>query len=152
MGGSAVPDLDATDRRIIDLLRSDGRISVNALAEAVGVSRANAYRRMDRLRDNGVIRGFSARVDAALVGRPITAVLLLAVQQKHWRSVRSMLTNLAEDGVEYLAATAGPFDFVALIRTPDMTTLRDVILGKVHATPGVISTQTICVLDEVLGP
>lgn len=144
--------LDATDLRILELLRSDGRMSVNALASEVGVSRANAYRRLDRMQDEGVIRGFTVQVDAASVGRPITAFVLITVQQQKWQKIKEVLTGPAVDGVEYVAATTGEFDFLALVRLPDMATLRDVVLEQLHSTPGVVSTRTVFALDEVLNP
>ena len=55
--------LDDVDRRIVAALVEDGRLSVNGLAGQVGVSRATAYARLDRLRSEGVITGFTATVD-----------------------------------------------------------------------------------------
>ena len=46
-------DLDDTDRRILDVLTRDGRMSMRTLAETLHISRANAYARLDRLKDNG---------------------------------------------------------------------------------------------------
>ena len=145
-------DLDPVDVHMLELLRADGRKSVNALADAIGVSRANAYRRLERLRETGVVRGFTVQVDPALVGRPITALILIGVEQRRWKSIKDTLTTLAVDGVEYLAATTGEFDFLALIRISDIATLRDVVLEQLHLIPGVVSTRTMFVLDEVLAP
>jgi Lrp/AsnC family transcriptional regulator, leucine-responsive regulatory protein len=141
-------ELDPIDSRMLELLRADARMSVNALAERVGVSRANAYRRLDRLQADGVIRGFTVQVNPALVGRPITVLILISVQQRRWRDIKDTLAAL--QGVDYLAATTGEFDYVALIRIPDVDTLRDVVLEQLHSTPGVVSTRTVFVLDEVL--
>lgn len=138
--------LDDIDRRLLDLLVADGRASVNALADAAGVSRANAYRRLDRLRDTGVIRGFAARLDHAKAGRPVTVLILVSVEQHRWREVRGALTALPE--VDYLAATTGEFDFLALVRVGEVTQLRDVVLEQLHAITGVVSTRTVFVLDE----
>jgi DNA-binding Lrp family transcriptional regulator len=140
------PAVDAADRRIVDLLRADGRLSVNELAQRANVSRANAYQRLDRLRRTGVIRGFSARTDPRLLGLAITAVILVNVEQHAWRRLRAEL--LALPGAEYLALTTGGFDFLLLVRVPDVTTLRDVVLEGLQTMPGVTSTQTVFVLDE----
>jgi DNA-binding Lrp family transcriptional regulator len=71
--------LDDTDRRILQELVVDGRLSVNALAERANVSRATAYGRLKRLTDTGVIKRFSAVVDPAKVGLPIAALILVNV-------------------------------------------------------------------------
>jgi DNA-binding Lrp family transcriptional regulator len=138
--------LDEVDRAMVRELLADGRLSVNALAERAHVSRATAYGRFKRLCDSGVIRGFSARVDPARVGLPITALILVNVEQNSWREVRDELKTLP--GLEYLAFTSGGFDMVLLVRVPDVVALRDVVLVRLHGSPNVRDTQTIFVLDE----
>jgi DNA-binding Lrp family transcriptional regulator len=143
-------DLDETDRRILSELVSDGRLSVNALANRANVSRATAYGRLKRLTDEGVITRFSAVVDPAKVGLPIAALILVNVEQHDWRTARDELAALP--GLEYLAFTSGGFDMVLLVRVPDMVTLRDVVLVRLQGSPRVRSTQTIFVLDETRQP
>jgi DNA-binding Lrp family transcriptional regulator len=121
-------------------------MSVNALADRVGVSRATAYARLDRLVQDGVITGFRATVDPAKVGLPIAALILVNVQQHSWQAARDELLSLP--GLEYLAFTSGDFDMVLLVRVPDVVALRDVVLVRLHGSPHVRSTQTIFVLDE----
>jgi DNA-binding Lrp family transcriptional regulator len=140
------PALDDIDRILVRELVSDGRLSVNALAERANISRATAYGRFRRLCDSGVIRGFSAVVDPARVGLPITALILVNVEQSNWKVVRDEL--MALPGLEYLAFTSGGFDMVLLVRVPDVVALRDVVLVRLHGSRHVRSTQTIFVLDE----
>lgn len=141
-----MPALDSIDASIVECLVNDGRISVNALAQAAGISRANAYRRMDRLQDEGVITGFSATVDPAKIGLEVVVLILIGVQQRAWQDIASSLRAI--DGVDYLAATTGEFDFLALVRLPDVRQLRDVVLEQLQSTPGVVSTRTVFVLEE----
>ncbi len=141
-----LPGLDDIDRLLVQELVGDGRLSVNALAERANVSRATAYGRFRRLCDSGVIRGFSAVVDPARIGLPITALILVNVEQSKWQAVRDELKALP--GLEYLAFTSGGFDMVLLVRVPDVVALRDVVLVRLHGSRHVRSTQTIFVLDE----
>ena len=60
--------LDDIDRRILVELSRDGRMSMRTLAELLHISRANAYARVQRLRDTDVIRGFRADVDHVAAG------------------------------------------------------------------------------------
>lgn len=141
-----LPSLDDVDRMLVRELVGDGRLSVNALAERASVSRATAYGRFRRLCDSGVIRGFSAVVDPVRIGLPITALILVNVEQSKWQAVRHEL--MALPGLEYLAFTSGGFDMVLLVRVPDVVALRDVVLVRLHGSRHVRSTQTIFVLDE----
>lgn len=142
------PGLDRLDRRILEVLRDDGRVSIAALAERVGVSRANAYSRLVRLRDEGVVEGFSARVNSRRMGLGIAALILLSVRQPDWRTLRDELQEMPE--VEYCALTTGTHDALILVRATDVETLRDVVLERLQGLPYVQATQTIFVLDEVV--
>jgi len=143
---SARNALDDVDRRLLRLLAEDGRISVNELATRAHISRAAAYARFDRLRENGVITGFRAAVDPAAVGLPVAALVLVNVEQAHWAQVREEIQALP--GLEYLAFTSGSFDMVLLVRVPDIHALRDVVLVRLHGISHVRTTHTIFVLDE----
>jgi DNA-binding Lrp family transcriptional regulator len=138
--------LDAVDRRIIELLTADGRMSVNELATQVHVSRATAYARLERLQADGVITGFTVTVDPNKLGYSVAALVLVNVDQSRWREIRQAVVQLP--GLEYLAFTSGGFDLVLLIRLPDISDLRDVVLVRLHDIPGIRSAQTIFVLDE----
>lgn len=140
------PALDAVDRRIVAELLEDGRMSINELAGRIGVSRATAYARLDRLRNDGVITGFTATIDPAKIGLGVTALILVNVEQNEWQTARDELLHLP--GIVYLAFTSGGFDMVALVRARDIAALRDVVLVRLHGTTHVHSTQTIFVLDE----
>jgi Lrp/AsnC family leucine-responsive transcriptional regulator len=140
--------LDPVERRLLELLRDDGRLAVAALAERAGISRANAYTRLERLRTDGVIDGFAARVDARRLGLGISALVLISGRQPAWRSLRDQLRAMPE--VEYCAFTTGEYDALILVRVPDVETLRDVILERLQSMPAVRATQTIFVLDEVV--
>ena len=148
VSSSSPRPLDAVDRRILAEVQADGRLSVNELAARVSVARATAYQRLQRLEDDGVIRRYSAIVDPARVGLGIAALILVNVDQGDWRDARRRLLELP--GVQYLALTSGTFDFVVLVRVPDVETLRDVVLVRLHGLPEVRSTQTVFVLEDQL--
>lgn len=146
--GQPVRPLDEIDRRIVEVLRSDGRVSMTELAERVSISRANAYSRFDRLQQEGVVDGFGARVDPHRLGLTIAAVITIAAEQHSWLPLRDELLAMPE--VDYFALTAGEFDVLLLVRAPDVETLRDVILVRLQNLPEIRTTRTILVLDEAL--
>lgn len=138
--------LDDTDRAILRELQRNARISINELASRVSVSRATAYARLERLRGEGVIRGFTAVLDPDLIGLGVAAVVLVNVEQHHWRE---SLTELAAlPGVERVLLTSGTSDFILLVRVTDIADLRDVLLGRLQTMPNVKNSQTIFVLGE----
>jgi Lrp/AsnC family transcriptional regulator, leucine-responsive regulatory protein len=145
---SAAPALDALDRRLLEVLAVDGRLSVAGLADRIGISRAATYTRLENLRGSGVIEGYSVRVNPARVGLGITALVLIAGRQPAWRSLRRRLAAMPE--VEYCAFTTGEYDALLVVRVPDVETLRDVVLERLQASEEIRATQTIFVLEEVV--
>jgi DNA-binding Lrp family transcriptional regulator len=139
--------LDDIDRRMIDALRADGRRSAPALAGEIGIGRATAYSRLDRLVDSGIISGFSARVDPERIGLTVSALVLVNVRQGLWRHLRAQLSALP--GVEWLGVATGRFDFIVLVRADSLAHLRDVALHELQQIDGVRSAETIVLLDEV---
>ena len=68
-------DLDAKDREILALLEKDARRSNSEIARITSLSAPTVAERIARLRDIGVIRGFTARIDPARVGLPVSAII-----------------------------------------------------------------------------
>ncbi|GAA1151960.1 hypothetical protein GCM10009654_04260 [Streptomyces hebeiensis] len=150
-GGGAGPappprQLDSIDRDILRILRTDGRASIRSVAERVHVSRANAYARINRLIDDGVIRGFGARIDHERAGQGASAYITLKIVQNSWRTVREQLQELP--GAAHIALVSGDFDVLLLVHTPDNRTLRELVLTRIQAIPEVLSTRTLLVFEE----
>jgi DNA-binding Lrp family transcriptional regulator len=139
--------LDDIDRRIIDALRRDGRLSVRALAEEVRISRANAYTRLERLTSSGAITGFTATVDPAAIGLGTSAYITLTVRQNSWRELKARLEAIPE--VRHMALVGGEFDVILLVRAADNAALREVVLNELQAIPEVIATRTSLVFEDV---
>lgn len=139
--------LDDIDRKMIDILRRDGRRTAPQLAVDIGIGRATAYTRLDRLIDEQIITGFSARVDHRATGQTIAALVLINVEQGRWRDLHARLTQLPN--VDWVGVTAGQYDYAMIVRADSLDHLRDVALQEVQQTEGVRSAQTIVLLDEV---
>ncbi|MEU7063998.1 Lrp/AsnC family transcriptional regulator [Streptomyces sp. NPDC046161] len=148
--GAAAPvpprPLDPIDRSILRLLQADGRASIRSVAEQVHVSRANAYARINRLIDDGVIQGFTARVNHERAGQGASAYITLKIVQNSWRTVREKLRELP--GAAHIALVSGDFDVLLLVHTPDNRTLRELVLTRLQSIPEVLSTRTLLVFEE----
>ncbi|WP_254402946.1 Lrp/AsnC family transcriptional regulator [Streptomyces anulatus] len=143
--------LDSIDRDILRILQTDGRASIRSVAERVHVSRANAYARINRLVEDGVIRGFGARVDHERAGQGASAYITLKIVQNSWRTVREELQALP--GATHIALVSGDFDVLLLVHTPDNRALRELVLTRIQSIPEVLSTRTLLVFEETdLGP
>ena len=79
-------------------------------------------------------------------GLGITAIVNVTMQQKSWRHALAEMAELP--GVAMVAATTGDDDVVLLVRAPDLTALRDVILDRLQNLDEVRSTRSVIVLEE----
>ncbi|MBO0652312.1 Lrp/AsnC family transcriptional regulator [Streptomyces triculaminicus] len=145
-GRQAARPLDDIDRSILRMLQSNGRASIRSVAERVHVSRANAYARINRLIDDGVIRGFGARIDQERAGHGASAYITMKIVQNSWRTVREQLRELP--GVAHIALVSGDFDVLLLVHTKDNRALRELVLTRIQAIEDVLSTRTLLVFEE----
>lgn len=147
--GRSAAGLDEIDRAIITALLRDGRMSIRALAEHVHISRANAYARIGRLTDDGVISGFTAQLNPRRLGLGTTAYVSVTIEQNTWRSIAVKLKEIPH--VEHFALVGGDYDVLVLVRAPDNTALRSVVLESIQDIPGVRATRTWLVFEEAQG-
>lgn len=138
--------LDDTDRRIVAELRRDGRASITAVAVAAHISRANAYARLNRLIDDGVIAGFTAKVDPVKFGQGSSAYVTMRVEQASWQKLRDRLEQIPE--VEHIALVGGDFDVLLLVRARDNEDLRRVVLEELQSIPFIRDTKTALVFED----
>jgi DNA-binding Lrp family transcriptional regulator len=138
--------LDDTDRRILEELSVDGRMSMRTLADRLHVSRANAYARVDRLQKSGVIRGFRADVNPVASGLATTAYVTLNLRQADWRRIREQLQALP--GIAHIGLVGGEFDVILLVRARDNEDLRRLVLDEIQGMEGVLTTRTLLVFEE----
>jgi DNA-binding Lrp family transcriptional regulator len=142
--------LDDIDRQIVAELSRDGRMSIRTLAETLHISRANAYARVQRLRETNVIRGFRADVDHVAAGMGTSAYVTVNLRQAEWRVVGERLRTLP--GVVHIALVGGDFDVILLVRAKDNTDLRRLVLDEIQGMPGVVNTRTLLVFEEFEPP
>ncbi|MGO2096271.1 MAG: Lrp/AsnC family transcriptional regulator, partial [Candidatus Microbacterium stercoravium] len=145
--GRSAQVLDEVGYRILSALRDNGRLSMAALAERVGISRASAYSRLEALLDAGVVTGFSANVDPAKAGLSIGAHVFVTVQPQSWPSFRERILEMPE--VEYCAVTTGEHDAMLMIRATDVGGVHDFSTGVIAQLPEVRTVVSVVILDEV---
>ncbi len=137
---------DATDRRLIALLRKNARTPVVELARHLGVSRATVQNRMRRLEQEGVIRGYTIELKAAAEEQPIRALTLIAVEGKKGPQVCSALRGYPD--VVAIHNTNGRWDLVVEIRTETLESFNR-LLSELRLIDGVTASETSLLLDTL---
>jgi Lrp/AsnC family leucine-responsive transcriptional regulator len=143
-------ELDEFDRRIVDCLREDGRMTVTELARHVGLSKTPCQVRLRRLIESHVIRGFTALVDPAKLGMDHVAfaeVKLSDTREQALQEFNAAACRIAE--VEECHMIAGSFDYLLKVRTADIRRYRIVLGEKISSLPNVASTSTFVAMETV---
>lgn len=140
--------LDDTDRRILLALDADPRMTVLLLAERTGLARGTVQARLERLRESGVLRAHSARVDPASVGRAVAGHVAVELDQHRIDDAVEALRAIPE--VVECHAPAGDTDLLVRVVATDPEDLYRVS-ELVRLSPGVVRTSTTIYLREVIG-
>jgi Lrp/AsnC family leucine-responsive transcriptional regulator len=148
--GRGMAELDDADRRILDILRQDGRITFTDLAAKVGLSKTPCQQRVRRLVDNGVIVGFRAIVDPEKLGLDhvaFTEVKLSDTRERALKEFNTAVRMIPE--VEECHMIASSFDYLLKVRTADIRRYRSVLGEKISSLPHVASTSTFVAMETV---
>jgi DNA-binding Lrp family transcriptional regulator len=148
--GAAERPIDDIDLALLHALKEDARAPIGALSEAANVSRATAYARLARLRDEGVIDALTVTVNPKRVGLTVTAVVLIRSTPDKWKTWSSLTPILQEmNEVEYAADLAGEFDVLLLVRLRDAEHLQHFVTEELRSRiPGIGSVRTLLVLQQ----
>ncbi len=128
--------IDRIDRRILDTLQADGRLSNVDLAERIGLSPSPCLRRVKRLEDAGMIAGYRAVLDRKAIGLGLTVFIELKVG-KHSRDNAAMLQEalLAIPEVVSCHMVSGVSDFLAEVVVPDLDAYERLMTEKILTLP-----------------
>ena len=136
--------LDPTDRALLALLRDDARAPTAELARALGLSRTTVQSRMERLKRQRVIAGFTVTVPDELEAQLVRAHVLIMLAPKRHAAIEAALRRIAE--VRVLHSVSGPFDLIAIVAAVSIGEL-DALIDRIGALDGVERTTSAIVLS-----
>jgi Lrp/AsnC family transcriptional regulator for asnA, asnC and gidA len=139
---SAPGGLDAIDRQIISQLQIDGRRAYGAIADEVGLSEAAVRRRVQRMRETGVMQ-IVAITDPLQLGYGREALIGIRVQGDV-RLVADKIASIEE--ANYVVMTAGSFDIIAELIAVDDDALVHLLNDSIRSIPGVTEVETFLYL------
>ena len=142
--------LDRTDRAIVGALLRDGRLSMAALAEQVGLSKTPVQARVRRLEADGYIRGYAAVVDRERMGEGHVAFVQVKLSDTRSRALDAFnkaIQSVPE--IEQCHMMAAAFDYLLKVRTRDIAAYRRVLGERISALPHVAQTSTFVAMETV---
>lgn len=142
--------LDRIDRRILNELQADGRITNAELAARVGLAPTSMSDRMRRLQKQGFVTGFTARIDPHMVGLGLLVFVEVSLD-KTTPDAFDKFSKAVRTAPEVLEChmVAGGFDYLVKARVTDMSHYRAFLGDVLLNLPGVSETRTYPVMEEV---
>jgi Lrp/AsnC family transcriptional regulator, leucine-responsive regulatory protein len=143
-------ELDAIDRRIIAALQADGRMTVQQLAEQVGLSASPCARRVRLLERAGVIKGYAALIDQAQIGLPISAFASIKLARQHEEDLDSFAEAVSRwpEVVDCYLMT-GQRDYLMRVVVRDLEAYERFLKEKLTRLSNVASIETSFALGQV---
>lgn len=136
--------MEQLDQHIVELLVKDGRMSYTDLGKATGLSTSAVHQRVRRLEQRGVIKGYTALVDAESVGLAMTAFISVKpFDPSAPDDIADRLAGLPE--IEACHSVAGDENYILKVRVATPTEL-ELLLARIRSAAGV-STRTTVVLS-----
>lgn len=146
-------ELDRFDRRILDELSQDGRISITDLARRIGLSKSPTQARLRRLEAEGVITGYRALLDPIRLGLDHVAFVELRLTDTREAALAAFNAAVIRvPEIEQAHMIAANFDYLLKIRTPSMSAYRAVLAEKISTLPYVAHTSTYVAMQAVKEP
>lgn len=143
-------NLDITDKRILDELQANGRLSIVELASRVHLTKTPCSERVRRLERLGVISGYSAKIDTALIGLSHVTIIHVSLIQSKDNALdefNEAVRKIPE--IEVCLMIAGQFDYMLQVRTRDIIHFRTLLGEEISKLPHLQQTHSFAVMETV---
>jgi Lrp/AsnC family leucine-responsive transcriptional regulator len=147
---NAVRTLDNLDRRILTLLQKDGRLSMKDLGEQVGLSITPCIERVKRMERDGIITGYSARVNPVALGASLLMFVQITLANKSgemFDQFRREVLRIPQ--VLECHLVSGDFDYIIKARIHEMTEYRKLLGDILLQLPGAAQSKSYVVMEEI---
>lgn len=142
--------LDRVDRKILEALQADARLSSAELADLVALTPSPCWRRVKRLEQDGIISGYQARLDSRKLGYEVTAFVFISLDKNHTQYVTEF--EQAVLGIPQVLAchrVSGRYDHQLTVVAEDLESYGLFAEKFINGLPSVKEVYTSFVLKEV---
>lgn len=144
--------LDRYDRRILELLQQEGRLTNQELADRIGLSPSPCLRRVRALEEAGIITGYRALLDAKPLGLSLTALIHISMDRhtpERFANFEAKVAALPEV-LECLLVTGQDADYQLKVVVRDMDAYQALLLDQITRIEGVSGVHSSFVLRRVV--
>lgn len=141
--------IDEVDRKLIELLQEDAKLSINIMAAALNLTKTPVYERIKRLEREGVISKYVAIIDQAKISSSMVVFCSVSLESQNLKSINSF-ADAIEDIPEVMESylLGGANDFMLKVIVEDLAAYHKFSAGKLAALPNVSQIKSTFVLHE----
>ncbi|AXY55871.1 Lrp/AsnC family transcriptional regulator [Acinetobacter chinensis] len=141
---------DKTDAKILEILQKDSRSTTQEIADQIGMSASPCWRRIKRLEDEKLIRGYGAHLDRKKIGLGVMVFIRVSIDSHSEAEARKFEEKVAElDFVVACYSIGGDADFLLQVVSPSLDTYADFSMSVIRRLPGIKEMQSMFVLKEI---
>lgn len=142
--------VDRTDGQILEILQKDSRATTQQVADQIGMSASPCWRRIKRLEDEQVIRGYGAQVDRKKAGLGVMVFIRVVIDSHSEAEAKKFEEKVSElDDVVACYSIGGDADFLLQVVSPNLDTYADFSMSVIRRLPGIKEMQSMFVLKEI---
>ncbi|MBN2067068.1 MAG: Lrp/AsnC family transcriptional regulator, partial [Candidatus Diapherotrites archaeon] len=146
---------DGKDLLILDALKRDAKASVVEIAKQTGLPGTTVHNRIKKMGKEGVIKGYTVKVDNKKVGKNLAAYVAITLDYRHLKEekipVKDLIKKIAKlPAVEEVDIVTGEIDAIVKVRVKDIEELNEVLMDKLREYPGIDKTQTMMILKSTI--
>ena len=139
---------DSADYKIIQILKKNARLPISSISQEVGVSRVTVQKKIQKLEENGIITGYTAKLNSDSFSHKVKGwILINAEANKEEKAIKSMM-KLPE--ITGLYTTNGKWDLAAEITSTTLENF-DRAISALRSINGVLETETSLLLSSRIG-
>ena len=138
--------IDNIDEKILVRLQENARMAFRKIAEELDVSESTVFVRVKKLQERGIIRAFTVSLSPNLLGKGLTAFVLIKANPRYYVQVLDTLKKMSD--VYAIYDITGDYYAIVKVRTSNREELAK-ILDRIGLIDGLTSTETAIVLREV---
>ncbi|MDW6022377.1 Lrp/AsnC family transcriptional regulator [Mesorhizobium sp. BAC0120] len=143
-------DLDAIDWKILRELQDDGRITNVELSRRVGISAPPCLRRVKRLEEAGVIRGYRAMLNSPALGMGVVAFCLIGLNHQAEAELKAFADRTRNWPIVRAAwMVSGESDFMLHCVAPDLASFQNFVIEELTSAPNVDTVRTALTIRQV---
>lgn len=145
--------MDEKDKKIIDILKQDSSMTMRQISKKTKIPITTVHKRIQRLKQDSVIKKFTIEVDHKKTGNPFFVIILMSVDYSLLRKLGKNQHQLADEikefpEVERVDIVTGTIDMVIWVRVKNVEDFDNFLLKKFQNINGIDRTQSLVVIHE----